>query len=147
MQRAFRRWLRAIRRWTGLDVLEPRPTGRFEWERIVRRVRMDKAHRYLALTMATYGNLDGTKVMPGVPRLARVMGVSEPTVKRGMKWLRETGFILRTKQGNRWEKMSDQYRLTIPVDILELEMLSPEEDEQDVPLWTDVPEPSKSGDH
>lgn len=112
--------------------------GRFEWERIVRRVRMGSANRNVALTLATYGNLDGTRVHPGVDRLSLVMEVSPKTVKRGLAWLREMGFIFRVKQGNRWAHEADEYRLTIPGNLWEIPMLSP--DEKECPGVTDDPQ-------
>lgn len=101
----------------------------FEWQRIVRRVRMSCTTMCLALTMSTYANRDGTHIVAGVERLARVMCVSEPTVKRALSDLRRMGLVERTKQGNRWAKKSDEYRLTVPSDVLDLPMLDPDEEE------------------
>ena len=104
-----------------------KPMARFEWERIIRRAALPSQVKYLALMAATYGNTDGTSVRPGVERLARVMSVSEPTVKRNLSALRTAGFIERTKQGNRHAKKSDEYRLTVPSDVLERLALDPDE--------------------
>lgn len=108
---------------------EVRPMDRFEWERIVRRVQMPKGTKYVAIMLATYADRDGTRVRPGVEGLALVMCVSEPTVKRGMSDLRKLGFIKLTKRGNRHTHQADTYRLTVPVNLLALPMLSPEETE------------------
>ena len=108
---------------------EPKPLGRFDWERVIKRVQMAPGHKYLALTLATYANKEGERVRPGIARLARVMQVSEPTVKRGMKWLRDEGFIARTQQGNRRSTppQADTYQLTVPMNVLELRQLDPDE--------------------
>lgn len=110
------------------------PVERFEWERIIRRVQMDKGAKYLALMMATYADFDGSRVLPGVERLSLVMCVGTATVKRGLAVLRELGFIERTKQGNRHAGLADEYRLTVPSSLLSFPMLPPEET-------------TKSGDH
>lgn len=100
----------------------------FEWQRIIRRVQMHCTTMCLALTMSTYANRDGTHIVAGVERLARVMCVSEPTVKRALGELRRMGLVERTKQGNRWAKKADEYRLTMPSDVLDLLMLDPDEE-------------------
>jgi DNA-binding MarR family transcriptional regulator len=83
----------------------------------------------LALTLATYADQDGTRVRPGAERLARVMCVSERTVVRNLATLRSDGLIQRVKQGNRWTHQADEYRLTLPFDLLERDLLDPDESE------------------
>ncbi|WP_330253068.1 helix-turn-helix domain-containing protein [Nocardia sp. NBC_00565] len=109
------------------DAFVRKPVDRYEWERWLRRTLMPAPLKYLGLMAATYGNQDGTEVRPGVGRLARVMCVSERTVKRSLSDLREYGFLERTKQGNRHAKHADTYRLTVPSDVLELPILDPDE--------------------
>ncbi|MGW4720896.1 hypothetical protein [Nocardia sp. NPDC004260] len=91
-------------------------------------MRMSKGTKYVAVMLATYADRDGTRVRPGVDRMALVMCVSEPTVKRGMSELRAMGLIQRVKQGNRHAKKADEYRLTMPLNLLDLPMLGPDED-------------------
>lgn len=105
----------------------PQPIGRFDWERIVRRVQIPSGVKFLALMMATYADPDGSRVHPGVERLARVMGVSEPTVKRSLAVLRSYGLIVLVKQGNRWANQADDYQLAVPSNLLDLPMLDPNE--------------------
>lgn len=106
-----------------------RPMDRFEWERIIRRLQIPSSVKYLALMVATYGDFDGTRVHPGVERLALVMCVSEKTVKRSLSELRELGLVERIKQGNRHAGMSDEYRLVVPADLMSRAMLDPDEKE------------------
>lgn len=103
------------------------PVDRFEWERIVRRVQMPSGTKYLALMLATYADQDGSRIRPGVERLALVMCVTDRTVKRSLSALRELGLIERTKQGNRHAGLADTYRLTVPSTVLDEPMLSPDE--------------------
>jgi hypothetical protein len=104
-------------------------TDRFEWERIVRRVQMPGTTKLLALVLATYADKDGTRVRPGVERLALVMCCNEKTVDRAFKTLRHLGLVKLTKRGNRHAKEADEYRLTIPSTLLSQPMLNPEETE------------------
>ncbi|MFI9507548.1 hypothetical protein [Nocardia sp. NPDC052566] len=103
------------------------PVDRFEWERLVRRIEMDKTAKYLGLMLATYAERDGTRVRPGVERLALVTCMSEPTVKRALSALRALGLIERTRRGNRHAGLADEYRLTVPSNLLDHPMLDPDE--------------------
>lgn len=105
-----------------------KPIGRFEWERIIRRLTIPSQQKYLALVLATYADPDGSRVRPGVKRLARVMSLTERTVVRSLNPLRELGLLERTKKGNRYAEESDEYRLTVPLNLLDLPMLSPDEE-------------------
>lgn len=108
------------------------PAGRFEWERIVRRARIDPTEKYIALLMSTYADPDGTRVRPGTEKLSRVSGKSTRTVIRAITALRDRGLLERTKerQPNGRAGGHDEYRLTFPGDLTEsTEMLNPDENE------------------
>lgn len=109
------------------EVLTSGPVERFEWERIVRRVSMPPTTMLVALTLATYADIDGTRVRPGSDRLARVTGTSLATVRRALSWLRNHGLIEQMKQGNRWAKQANEYQLSIPTNLLEMNLLPPYE--------------------
>lgn len=111
--------------------MELEPCGRFEWERIIRRLDIPPQQKYLALMLSTYADADGTRVRPGTKRLARVMGSTERTVIRSLNPLREWGLLQRTKKGNRHSGQVDEYRLTVPATLLDLPMLPPDEGEED----------------
>ena len=99
---------------------------RYEWERLVRRVRLGAPAKAVALAMATYADPDGTRVRPGVARLAAVTELSERSVYSALKKLRALGLVECVfRGGHRGEdSMASAYRLTIPVDLLErVEML------------------------
>lgn len=99
---------------------------RFDWERIVRRVQMPSGVKYLALMLATFSDIDGSRIHPGVEHLGRAMEVSNRTVIRNMSWLRENGFVTRSKKGNRYQSLADEYQLTVPPDVLDRLDLDPE---------------------
>lgn len=108
------------------------PCGRFEWERIIRRCTNLDTHEYaIALTLATYADLDGTRIFPGTERLIRVTGICRRKVLYALGRLRDLGLIERTEERQRKGRNGghDMYRLTIPCDILgRLELLDPDDE-------------------
>lgn len=101
---------------------------RFDWERIIRRVQLHHTTKGVALIMASYADGDGTRIRPGVERLARVLCASDKTVRRHVKTLCDLGFLERTKHGNRHSGEVNEYRLTMPADLLgRLPMIDPSE--------------------
>jgi hypothetical protein len=113
--------------------------GRFEWERIVLRVVMPSSAKLVALALATYANKDGTRAHPGSARLVAVTGLGRRSVLRWLDLLREIGLIERTFAGSSAGRkaLADEYRLTCPVDLLEVVEVLPM-DEQ-VPPRAPVP--------
>lgn len=102
--------------------MQLRPIGRFEWERLVRRIVMPKEDKFLALMMATWADLDGTRVRPGTRWLMNATGDSERTVRRHITLLtKQWGLIeLVSRGGGRGgQGRASEWRLTIPVDLLE----------------------------
>jgi hypothetical protein len=98
------------------------PPLRFEWERVVRScVDLHVTVKAVAYTLATYGNLDGTNVRPGNEALVADTCTSDKTVRRAIGELRELGLIERTVHGSARGRagVADEYRLAIPVDLLE----------------------------
>lgn len=103
--------------------------GRFEWERLLRRIVMPWRVKSFALLLSTYADPDGTRVRPGVDILAAVTGKSKSTVQRLLKELRDDyGLIEQISRGGgrggRGKVTS--YRLAVPTDLLDrVEMLLP----------------------
>jgi hypothetical protein len=111
-----------------------KPTGRFEWERILRRaVIKPPSVKLLGLVMGTYANADGSNVRPGRERLAAVMGASMSVVDRGQKSLEELGFLDKVYKGHgagrgRSGGFASEFQLTVPSDLLDrIPMLDPDE--------------------
>lgn len=106
------------------------PTGRFEWERIVRRAMLPEPVKYLAFVLATYADPDGSRVRPGLPVLAAVTGKAVRTVRRLLAELVDHGLIeLVSRGGGRGHNgRASVYRLTLPTDLLDrVELLPPSE--------------------
>jgi hypothetical protein len=120
------------------------PIGRFEWERILRRVQVSvPSVKLVGFAMATYGNADGTKIRPGQKRLAAVLGTSEMTVRRGQGELEAIGMLEMVFKGHSQGRgqaggYASEYRLTLPSDLLErVPMLDPEETNHRTPMNSD----------
>ena len=109
------------------------PMGRFEWERILRRIDDQRVPFYLkgfGLLLATYGDADGSNIRPGDPRLIAVTGKSDATVRRWRDILVRLGLLEQAHRGGGTGKAAraSSYRLTVPDDLLEsVGMLDPDE--------------------
>lgn len=97
------------------------PTGRFEWERLVRRILLPKPVKLAALILATYADPDGSRVRPGMDTLAAVTGDSERNARRMVDRLVSLQLVTLVRRGGgRGGKGSaSEYRLTIPSDYLD----------------------------
>lgn len=107
-----------------------RPIGMFEWLRLVRRLQIPWNVKSFGVLLASYADPDGTRVRPGVKRLAAVTGLGQTTVKDLMRELREYGLLEQTRRGGgRGGKgNASDHRLTIPIDLLDrFEVLSPDD--------------------
>jgi hypothetical protein len=120
------------------------PIGRFEWERILRRIRVSvPSVKLVGFAMATYASADGSNVRPGQRRLAAVLGTSEMTVRRGQSELESTGMLEMVFKGHSLGRgqsggYASEYRLTVPSDLLErVPMLGPEEGNDRTPMNDD----------
>lgn len=94
------------------------PTARFDWERVIRRIRLPAAVKGTALMLASYADADGSRIHPGNERLARVTGSSDKTIRRHIAALRDSGLLLKTRHGNRHIGQANEYRLVVPADLL-----------------------------
>jgi hypothetical protein len=110
---------------------EEAKVSRYDWERWVRRCRLPASTKLVALVMATYAARDGSRIFPGVARLAAVTELSERTVRTALGNLRDVGLIERVYPGGRrgTQAFADVHRLAIPADLMDrVEMLDPDED-------------------
>lgn len=103
------------------DPNAPRPVGRYEWEAIIRRLNLSMKTSYVALVMATYADPDGTRIRPTAPELAAAARMGESTVARYVRELRNAGLIVKTRRGGgrNGTGRPNEYRLTVPLDLLE----------------------------
>lgn len=75
--------------------------------------------------LAAYADSDGTRVRPGIARVAVDLELSYDVVKRAVRHLTQLGLLRLVRSGAR-AGHADEYRLAIPVDLLErLEVWTP----------------------
>lgn len=143
-------------------VLVPATTwvGRFEWERLIRRCRLGfyegekqdprrwvphATVQHVALVLATYADLDGTRVRPSAQRVANVCDLDERRVRACITHLRNTNLLelvraARSPGRNGGPGRSAEFRMSVPDDLLErVAHLDP--DEQVVVVPTGAPMP------
>lgn len=125
----------------------------WEWVRILRRAELgfgtgkkrigSNIVQHVAMMACTYGNPDGSRIRPGLARLARVCRLDPETVRRCLTRLRELGLFRRTFEGSKTGRAggkSDEYQLEIPEDLAErVAMLDPDEHELIVPEGVEPP--------
>lgn len=80
----------------------------------------------VAYRAANYADSNGTRVRPGLPRLAVDLEIEHGTAKRAMQVLVRVGLLRLVHAGAR-PGLADEYRLTIPADLL---------DRDDVEVWS-----------
>jgi DNA-binding transcriptional ArsR family regulator len=94
---------------------------RFEWDRAVVALPLPPITDHVAARLAMHADgRTGEHAHPGVDRLAVECGLSEKTVSRHLKILRDLGLIERTYRGrgNQYGRTADEYALRLPPDIL-----------------------------
>ena len=75
---------------------------------------------------ANYADSDGSRIRPGLPRLAVDLEIDHGTAKRAMQVLVRTGLLRLVRPGAR-PGHADEYQLTIPADLL---------DRDDIEVWS-----------
>lgn len=95
------------------------------WTDLIRRARLGSSAKAVAMMLANYADSDGTRIFPGLTRLAVECELSYKTVQAAMEKLRRVGLVERVRRAGR-RGQADEYRLTIGPDLLEhLTVLSP----------------------
>jgi len=131
---------------TDTDTRELRPVDRFEWEQIVLRARWTgvitgkvgttgkttrggvspAAIRAVCWAIVSHANPDGTRVYPGDATLAVEAEVGVQIAQQVKRKLVDFGLIEKVRSRARRQRRGDEYRLTLPTDLLErLRVLSP----------------------
>jgi hypothetical protein len=81
----------------------------------------------IAFRLAMYADSDGSRVRPGMARLAVDVEADPGTVKRVVQLLARVGLLTLVREGTR-PGHADEYRLTIPTDLVEsVDVWSPTE--------------------
>lgn len=98
------------------------------WNALVRRARIGRERKEVALVVSSYADASGRKIHCGVARLAVDCEIGYSTARRYLKWLRDVGLIELVRAGSQRKGLSDEYRLIIGPDVLEhIEVPTPAE--------------------
>lgn len=95
-----------------------------QWTDVVRRARLGRTVKAVALLLATYADTDGTRVFPGIARVAYEAEITYNVAQRALAALRDAGLIkvvhraTRRASGNKPRK-GDEYRLILAADLFE----------------------------
>lgn len=89
-----------------------------QWTDVVRRARLGRTVKAVAMVLATYADADGTRVFPGVARLSYECEITYNTAQKALARLREVQLIELVKRATR-RGAADEYRLVLGADLLE----------------------------
>lgn len=96
-----------------------------QWTHVVRRARLGRTVKAVALALATYADPDGSRVHPGLARLAVECELTYNVVQGALATLRTAGLIALVRKAQR-RNDSDEYRLTLADDVLDrVDVLTP----------------------
>jgi DNA-binding transcriptional ArsR family regulator len=88
------------------------------WYELVRRARLSREQKLVALTFGSYAQADGAGIHCGIAALAVDCGIGYSTARRYVKWLRDVGLVELVRPGNQRRGLSDEYRLVFHPDLL-----------------------------
>lgn len=104
------------------------PANVREWTDFVRRARLGRTVKGVALLLATFADSDGSRVFPGIARIAVTAEVDYTTAKRALGTLVKAGLLERVRSRTGKNGRSDEYRLCFAEEGLRwMKVLSPDE--------------------
>lgn len=89
-----------------------------QWTDVLRRCRLPKSVKLVGLLMANYADSDGTRVFPGIARVAVESGLTYNVAQEAVAKLRSVGLLELIRQGTRRGE-GDEYRLVLMPDLLD----------------------------
>lgn len=97
------------------------------WTDVVKRARLGRTVKAVAFLVATYADSDGSRVFPGIARLAVEAEVTYNVAQGALGDLRKAGLLELVRHGTRRGE-SDEYRLILGPDLMDqVEVRSPTE--------------------
>lgn len=88
------------------------------WVSVVRRARLGRTVKGVAMTLASYASPDGASVRPGIAGLAIAAEVDYKTAQNALAALRAAGLIQLVRRAGRRDEF-DEYRLILAHDVLD----------------------------
>jgi hypothetical protein len=102
------------------------PVDRWTWVDVVRRARLGRTTKGVALLLATYADNDGSRVFPGVATASVAAEVDYKTAKRAIADLVKAGLLEVVGDRTRKAGSATEYRLVLAEDVLErIDVLTP----------------------
>jgi hypothetical protein len=100
-------------------VKRSRYAERNEWINAIRDAVIPTSVKVTALVIASYGDLDGSRIFPSQRRLMATTQQGESTVRNALKFMRDNGLLYRESRGSNMGRngIADSYRLTLPEDL------------------------------
>ena len=99
-----------------------------QWVEFVRRARLNRTVKAVALMMATYARHNGTQIYPGIATLAIACELGYRTTLNAVMDLQRLGLVEQVAGHGRAAGRYDSYRLTLAEDVLDsVDVLTPEE--------------------
>lgn len=89
-----------------------------EWTDLVRRARLGRTTKGIAFLLATYADSDGSRVFPGIARVAVAAEVDYKTAKRALAELVNSGLLEKVKGHAGRRGRADEYRLCFDDELL-----------------------------
>lgn len=89
-----------------------------QWTDVVRRARLGRTVKAVAMVLATYADADGTRVFPGIARLSYECELGYNVTQNALAKLREVQLIQLVARSTR-RGTADEYRLILGADLLE----------------------------
>jgi hypothetical protein len=110
---------------TGGGQVTERVTLR-QWTDVVRRARLGRTRKAVALMLATYADADGGRIFPGLPTLAIVCEMDYKTVKGHVDQLVKLGLLDRLPRTRGARGSHQGYHLALPAELLDrVDVLTP----------------------
>jgi hypothetical protein len=89
-----------------------------QWTDVVRRARLGRTVKAVAMVLATYADSDGTRVFPGIARLSYECELGYNVTQNALAKLRDAQLIALVKKASR-RGDADEYRLILGEELLE----------------------------
>jgi DNA-binding transcriptional regulator YhcF (GntR family) len=96
-----------------------------DWVDLVRRTQLGRSTKAVAFLVAHFADSDGTRVFPGIARIAVEAEIGYKTAQKALDGLRRAGLIERVQRTGK-PGAADEYRLVVSPDLQDkVEVLSP----------------------
>lgn len=89
-----------------------------QWTDVVRRARLGRTVKAVAMVLATYADADGTRVFPGIARLSYECEIGYNVTQNALAKLRDVQLIELVNRSKR-RGTADEYRLILGAELLE----------------------------